>query len=196
MKPAHALLAKNLIPIDVAGLQLGYRRVPAIVTSQRRTHAKAALRKIEAVTCRASHAIVFHPAHQRLVHPALVNQILKELSNRIRGEGRDYRGVQAKTSLQSARDVVFPSAFANFKGSRRRNAPLARIEPHHDLAQADQVPAAIFLRLDRQSHALTSAAIQTKNCYRYIFTKYLECFQAYVCISQLILAGSILGARA
>jgi hypothetical protein len=38
--------------------------------------------------------------------------------------------------------------------------------------------------------------IQMNNCYRYIFTKYLECFQTHVCISQVILAGSILGARA
>src|SRR6266403_242033 len=157
MKPARALLTKNLIPIDVAGLQLRDGRVPTIVTSQRRTHAEAALRKIEAVARRASHAIVFHPTHQRLVHPALVNEILKELPDWIIGECRYDRSVQAETSLQPACDVVFPSAFANFKGSRRRNAPLARVQPHHDLAQADQVPAAIFLRLDRQSHALTSA---------------------------------------
>src|ERR1700674_3258576 len=46
MKPARALLSKNLIPIDVARLQLGDRGVPAIVTSQRCTHPEAALRKI------------------------------------------------------------------------------------------------------------------------------------------------------
>src|SRR2546425_195224 len=80
------------------------------------------------------------------------------IATRVIGECCDHRGVQAETSFQPARDVVFPSAFTNLEGSRRRNAPLARIEPHHDLAQADQVPAAFFLRLDRQCHALTSAA--------------------------------------
>src|SRR6267142_183523 len=56
------------------------------------------------------------------------------------------------------RRIATARSFANLEGSRRGNAPLARIEPHHDLAQADQVPAAFFLRLDRQCHALTSAA--------------------------------------
>src|SRR6266481_9520990 len=154
MKPARALFAKNLIPIDVAGLQLRDGRVPAIVTSQRRAHAEAALRKIEAVARRAAHAIVFHPTYQRLVYPALVNEILKKLPNWVIGECCDNRGVQAETSLQPARDVVFSAAFANLKGSRRCNAPLAWIQPHHDLAQADQVPVAFFFRLDRQSHAL------------------------------------------
>src|SRR5713226_7656813 len=134
MKPARALLAKNLIPIDVAGLQLRDCRVPAIVTSERCTHPEAAFRKIEAVTRRAAHPIVFHPAHQRLVHTALVNEILKELPNRVIGECRDYRGVQAETSFQPARDVIFSSALADLEGSRRRNTPLAWIQPHHDLA--------------------------------------------------------------
>src|SRR5258708_2615496 len=157
MKPARTLLGKNMIPIDVAGLQLRDGRVSTIVTSQCCTHSEAALRKIEAVARRAAHAIVLHPAHQRLVYAALANEILKQLPDRIIDKCRDHRGVQAEASLQSARDVVFPPAFAHFKGSRRRNAPLAWIESHHDLAQTDQVPAAVFLRLDRQSHALTSA---------------------------------------
>src|SRR5882762_4218793 len=115
MKPARARLSKNLIPIDVARLQLRDRGVPAIVTSQRCTHAEAALRKIEAVARRAAHA-------------TLVNEILKEPPHRIIGERCDDRGVQAEATLQPARNVVFPSALAHFKGSRRRNAAVARVE--------------------------------------------------------------------
>src|SRR5260370_41953820 len=102
MKPARALLSKDLLPIDVARLQLGDRGVPAIITSQRRTRAEAALCKIEAVARRAAHAIVLNPAHQRLVHPALVNEILKEPPNGIIGERRDDRSVQAEATLQPA----------------------------------------------------------------------------------------------
>src|SRR5712664_119204 len=100
MKPARAPLSKNLLPIDVARLQLRDCGVPAIVTSQRCTRAEAALCKIEAVARRAAHAIVLHPAHQRLVHPALVNEILKEPPNGITGERRDDCGVKGKAALQ------------------------------------------------------------------------------------------------
>src|SRR2546421_11422416 len=109
MKPARALLSKNLIPIDIAWLQLGDRGVPATVTPQRSAHAEAALRKIAAIARRAAHAIVFHPAHQRLVHTALVNEILKKPAHRIIGERRDDRSVQAETALQPPCDVVFPA---------------------------------------------------------------------------------------
>src|SRR6267143_4286893 len=163
MKPARARLSKNLIPIDVARLQLRDRGVPTIVTSQRCTHAEAALRKIEAVARGAAHAIVLHPAHQRLVHAALVNEILKEPPDRIIGERRDDRGVQAETTLQPACNVVFPSALAHFKGSRRGNAPVARVEPHHNLAQTNEVPVAFFLRFDGQPHALTSTTYSIGN---------------------------------
>src|SRR5258708_29382819 len=115
MKPARALLSKNLLPIDVARLQLGDRGVPAIVTPQRCTHAEATLCKIEAVARRTAHAIVLHPAHQRLIHAALVNEILKEPPDGIIGERRDDRAVQAEATLQPASDVVFPAAFAHFE---------------------------------------------------------------------------------
>jgi hypothetical protein len=57
------------------------------------------------------------------------------------------------------RDVVFPTALADFKGSRRVDAPVARVEPHHHFTQTDQVPSAVFLRLDRQPHGFASAAL-------------------------------------
>src|SRR5256886_16816981 len=62
-------------------------------------------------------------------------------------------------ALPISRHVVSPATLAHFKGSRRRNAPVARVEPHHHLAQTDQVPVAFFSRLDGQPHALTSTAL-------------------------------------
>ncbi len=65
----------------------------------------------------------------------------------------------AGTSASLTRDVVFPTALADFKGSRRVDAPVARVESHHDFTQTDQVPSAVFLRLDRQPLAFTSTAL-------------------------------------
>src|SRR3989442_3738765 len=159
MKPARALLSEYLIPIDMDALELRPCRMPSIVASERSTHSEAALRKVEDVARSAADAIMFHPAHQRLVHAALINKILKKPADGIIGERGDDRGVQAETTFQPACDVVFPTALAHFKGSGGVDAPVARVEPHHDFTQADQVPSAVFLRLDRQPHALTSAAL-------------------------------------
>src|SRR2546428_2249717 len=159
MKPARALLSEYLIPIDIAGLELRHCRMPTIVASERSTHSEAALRKVEAVARRAADAVMFYPAHQRLVHAALINKILKKPADGIIGERGDDRGVQAETTFQPACDVVFPTALAHFKGSRRVDAPVAWVEPHHDFTQADQVPPAVFLRLDPPPHPLTPAAL-------------------------------------
>src|SRR6266699_4675699 len=74
----------------------------------------------------------------------------------------DVTGVQTCalpiTALQSARDVIFPAPLAHLESSRRGDAPLAGVEPHHNLAQTHQVPAALFLWPDRQRHAFTSTA--------------------------------------
>src|SRR5712691_5202338 len=196
MEPARAMLSKNLIPINVTRLKLRNRSIPAIVTPQCRTHAETALRKIQTVARHPAHSIMFDPAHQRLVHAALVYEVLQKTPNGIIGECRSDRRVQAETALQSARDVVFPAPLAHVEGSRRGDAPLAGVEPHHDLAQTDHVPAALFLWPDRQRHAFTSTApSKSKNCYWCILTDYAECFQNHVCASIPILAGSSLGAR-
>ena len=56
------MLSEDIVPIDVAGLQLGNGGVAAIVTSECGAHAEAALGKIEAIARRMAYAIVFDPA--------------------------------------------------------------------------------------------------------------------------------------
>src|SRR5207245_7177106 len=107
------------IPINVTRLKLRNRSIPAIVTPQCRTHAETALRKIQTVARHPAHSIMFDPAHQRLVHAALVHEVLQKTPNGIIGECRDDRRVQAETALQSARDVIFPAPLAHLESSRR-----------------------------------------------------------------------------
>src|SRR5881628_416437 len=99
---------------------------------------------------------MFDPSHQRLVHAFLVFFFKQKTAYEIIGECRDDGRVQAETALQAARDVVFPAPLAHVESSRRGDASLAGVEPHHDLAQTYQVPAALFLWPDRQRHAFTS----------------------------------------
>src|SRR5580704_7700467 len=128
MKPACAVFSKNFVPIDFSRLQLRNGRVPAIVTSEGRSHAEAALGEVEAVPGRETYAIVFDPADKRLVHASLIDEILKQPPNRIVREGGHDSGVQAETAFQSTSDVVFSAALANVEGARGDDATVARVE--------------------------------------------------------------------
>jgi hypothetical protein len=65
---------------------------------------------------------VLHPAHQRLVHATLINEILKQSPHRIVGEGGDNCRIQAEAAFQSAGYVIFSAALAHIKPPGRRNA--------------------------------------------------------------------------
>src|SRR5438552_8885361 len=148
MKPARAFLDKDSFPIDLAGLEVRNRRVPAIRTSERGAHAKSALGEIQAVADRAADAVVLDPADMAEIDAALEHQILDEASHGIVSEGRDDRSVHAKAAPQAARDVVFAAALPGAEFASSGDARISRIEAQHDLAQADQVPSAGFSWLD------------------------------------------------
>ena len=152
------MLPKNLVPINVPRLQIRHRRVSAVITSQRRPYPKSTFRKVQPVARRPPQSIMFHPANQRLINAALINQVLEQAPHRIIHKRRHYCRLQPEAALQSPRHVVLSAALAHFKASRRRNSPLARIEPHHHLAQTHQIPAALLFRLNRQRHSLSSKA--------------------------------------
>src|SRR5208282_5745038 len=182
VKPARAALPKDLVPINITRLQLRNGGVAAIVTSQGGAHAEAALGEIEAVASGVAYAIMLDPSDQRLVDAALVDEILKEPANGIIGEGGDDSGVQSETALESSSDVVFAAAFADFEGTRRGDTAVAWVKTEHDLAEADDVPAAIFLRFDRQAHVVTSTARSIGNGCRSIVTVLKQNFQNHVCV--------------
>src|ERR1039458_2080958 len=140
------MFPKDLIPVDIARFELRHSRMSTIVGAQRCSHSEAALGKVEAIPHRAPHSVVLDPAHQRLVHTTLIDEILKQSPHRIVGKRGDNRRVQAEAALQPAGYVILSAAFAYFKGSRRRNSPVARVQTEHYLAQADQIPPAVFLR--------------------------------------------------
>src|SRR5207245_17553 len=111
VKPASAILTKNFFPIDIAGLKLRYRSVPAIVRSYSGAHAEAPLGEVESVAGGVADAIVLNPAHERLINAALINQILEQTADRITGEGGDDGAFHTEAAHQPTHDVVL-SAFA------------------------------------------------------------------------------------
>src|SRR5262245_36244689 len=89
MKPAHAFCAEDLFPVDVARTQLRNGRMTTIGTTGSRTHAKTALSKVETVANSTSDAVELHPLHVRLVHAALVDQILDQSAHCVVSKRRD-----------------------------------------------------------------------------------------------------------
>ena len=145
MQPARALLAEDLVPVDLARLQLAHRRVTAVAATQRRAYAKPALRKVQPVAHRAPDAVVLHPLHVRLVHAALQHQVFDQPAHGIIGQRGHHRRLQSEAPPQPARHVVLAAALPHLELARRGHPHIAGIEPQHHLAQAHQVPLALFL---------------------------------------------------
>src|SRR5438046_9682885 len=94
------MLSKNLVPIDVAGLELRYRSVPAIVRSYSGAHAEATLGKVESVAGGVADAIVLNRAHERLINAALMNKILEQAGDLIASEGGNDCGLHPGPAAQ------------------------------------------------------------------------------------------------
>src|SRR5215472_11268978 len=124
--------------------------MPAIRAAQRGSQSETALGEVETVADRATHAVILHPSHQRLVNAPLVEQVLQQSSYRIVGDGGDDGRVEAEATLQAAGHVVFAAAFGDFKAPRGPDATVTRIEPQHYFTQRDQIPASSALRLNGQ----------------------------------------------
>src|SRR6185369_7648025 len=76
VKPASAFSSKDLIPINIARLQLRDGSMTAIRTTRRGANSVATFRKVQAIAYGSSNAIELNPAQMRLVHAALIDQIL------------------------------------------------------------------------------------------------------------------------
>src|SRR5438552_3785319 len=85
----------------------------------------------------------FSTANQRLIDPALIDQVLDQTSYRIIGKRRDDGRVQSEAALEAAGNVVFTASLTNVETACGRDACLTWIQAQHHLAQCHQVPAAI-----------------------------------------------------
>src|SRR5580704_4940024 len=155
------VLSEDLVPVEIAGLQLRNRRMSAVIGPGGRANSKAAFRKIQPIARPASNAIVGHPANVSLIYSTLIQHVLQQPPHRVVRERRNDCRVHAEASLQPARDVIFPTAFTHLETARGRNPPIPRIESNHHLAQTNQVPSAMLFRLNSQRHCRFFSLIGT-----------------------------------
>ena len=143
---------KNLVPVPIPRLAGRNRCVPAIRTPRRCPNAMTALCKIQPIARRATHAVIRNPAEQGSVDAALQDQVLHQPPDGIVRHRRRHRRLQPEAPPQPARHVVFAAALPRRKLPRCVDAPLARIEPQHHLAEAHLVPARSALLQPNRLH--------------------------------------------
>ena len=151
MEPAHALLPEKSFPVHIPGPQLTYGRKPAVCAAQRSAAPKAAFYEVKTVSHLAPDAVVLAPKDVARVNAALKHEILHKPTHGIVREGRDCSSLETKASPEAAHYIVFAAALPDFEITRRMDAPVARIEPEHDLAQRCRIPKAfgLVLKLNR-----------------------------------------------
>ena len=77
------------------------------------------------------------------VDAALEDEVLDQPADVVVGERGHDRGAQPEAAAQAAGDVVLAAALPHPERARGADAPLARIEAQHDLAERDEVVAAL-----------------------------------------------------
>ena len=119
-------LAEDVVPIEIAGLELAGGGMAAVGNAHRAAHAETALGEIQPVAHRAAHAVERHPLDEFRVHAALQNKILDEPADVVVGERGADGGLEAEAAAQAAGDVVFAAAFPGLEFAGRADAALAR----------------------------------------------------------------------
>src|SRR5262245_38654122 len=141
MQPAHAQLAEDVVPVEVAWFKLAGRRVASVGNAHRPAQTKAAFGKIQPVTYRAPHAVVGSPPDELGIHPALQNELFEQPAHVVVGESGANGRAQPETAPQTTGHVILAASFPDFEFARGPDATLARVQAQHDFAQGDQVVA-------------------------------------------------------
>src|SRR5690606_19008317 len=120
------------------------------------------LGEVQAVADRPAHAVVRRPPQEARVDAAGEDEVLDQATHLVVRERRDDGGAQAERAPQPARHVVLAAALPRAELARGADAPLARVEPQHDLAEGDGVVPALGGGADGQgAHAVSPVARAT-----------------------------------
>ena len=144
MEPADAELTEDIIPVDVARLQLRRGGVAAVRAADGTADAEAAFREVETIADGAADAVERNPFDERRIDAALHDEIFDETTDGIVGKGGHDGGAFAEAFAEAAGDVVFAAAFPDVEGARRVDAAFAWIEAEHDFTEGDDIVAAGF----------------------------------------------------
>ena len=152
VKPAHAEFAEDVVPIDVADLDLGGGGVAPVGIADRAADTEAALGEVETVADGAANAVVVAPLDEVGGDAALHDKIFDEVADLVVDEGGDDGGFVTEAFAETAGGVVFAAAFPDLEIARGANPALARVEAEHDFAERDLIEGAGVGGFDWEAH--------------------------------------------
>ncbi len=115
VKPARTFSTEDPLPVDIARLELGDRRVTAIRATERRSDSVTTLNEVQAITNTAPNPVIWQPVELCLPHTTLADQVLNEAAERVVSErGHDPRA-HPETVRKTTHDVVLAAPLPNLK---------------------------------------------------------------------------------
>ena len=133
--------------------------MPAVGAADGRSDAEASLGEVQADPRPLADAVEGHPADVPLVDPALEQEVLQQMADRVVDNRGDNGRPEAEHAPQAARHVVLATALPNAERPRRVDPVLARVETQHDLAEGHHLRPGGRRRTQRQeAHRMPSRA--------------------------------------
>ena len=152
VKPPHAECSEQVIPVDVARLQLAGRRVAPVGHAHGAADPEAALGEIETIADAPADAVIRPPLQKIGAYAPLHDEVFDQVADLVVDEGGDHGRLQTEAFSQAAGHVVLTAPFPGREAASGADAALARVEAEHDLAERDLVERALGLGLDRERH--------------------------------------------
>ena len=150
MEPTDTEFSEDVVPIDIARLELGCGGVATVRISHRATHAETALGEIEAIAHIAADAVVLAPLDEIRGDATLHDEILDQVAHFVIDECSDHGGLVAEAFPQATRRIVFAAALPCLELAGRADAALAGIEAEHDFAHGNLIKGAFGFWFDGQ----------------------------------------------
>src|SRR5947209_1449156 len=118
VKPTHSQPAEDVVPIEVARLELARGGVAAVRNAHGAAHTEAAFGEVEAVADDATDTVKRHPFDELGIDAALQNEIFDEPANIVVGKRRANGGFESEATAQAACHVVFAAALPGLELAR------------------------------------------------------------------------------
>src|SRR5262249_5053833 len=139
VQPAAALFTKQIIPVEIARLELRGRTVASIHATFCSANAEAALGEIDGIAHAATDAVVGNPAEVTRIDATLQDEVFQQPSDFVLREGGEHARAHAKTSAQSAGHVVLAAALPGGELARGAHAGFSGVETEEDFTKGEQI---------------------------------------------------------
>ena len=147
------MFAENLIPVDVARLDLTGGRVAAIARAFGTAQTESTLSEVQTIANIATNAIEFFPLHKTRIDTSLEDKIFDQTTDIIFGKCCNNRCTFAKATTHATSNIVFATAFPGLELAGRADAAITGIETQHDFPEGNDIVGTFFCGFNYETHS-------------------------------------------